>query len=197
MGFAWPGTVPIAHWIADGEEVGIPGIDVRAMHTPGHSRGSVTFVTPEGLISGDVLFRGSVGRVDLPGGDWDTLVRTIREELFVHPGDTAVYPGHGPVTTIGHEMASNPFVGARALSRPSPTASDVEHLLHPTALYRDFLASPERVREFFPVDFRDPAAVGAAAAARDYPSDRRARMAAIMQTPGKIARGPRSLRANL
>lgn len=117
MGFAWPGSVPIAHWIADGEDVGIPGIDVRAMHTPGHSRGSVTFATPEGLIAGDVLFRESVGRTDLPGGDWDTLVRTIREKLFVHPGDTAVYPGHGPVTTIGHEMASNPFVGARALKQ--------------------------------------------------------------------------------
>ena len=117
MGLAWPGSVPIARWIADGEDVGIPGIDIRAMHTPGHSRGSVTFATPEGLISGDVLFRGSIGRTDLPGGDWDTLVRTIREKLFVHPGDTTVYPGHGPVTTIGHEMESNPFVGARALKQ--------------------------------------------------------------------------------
>ena len=117
MGLGWPGTVPISHWIADGEDVGIPGIDVRAMHTPGHSPGSVTFATPEGLIAGDVLFRDSIGRTDLPGGDWDTLVRTIREKLFVHPGDTPVYPGHGPVTTIGHEVASNPFVGARALKQ--------------------------------------------------------------------------------
>ena len=117
MGLAWPGSVPIAHWIVDGEDVGIPGIDMRAMHTPGHSKGSVTFATPEGLIAGDVLFRDSIGRTDLPGGDWDTLVRTIREKLFVHPGDTTVYPGHGPVTTIGHEMESNPFVGARALKQ--------------------------------------------------------------------------------
>ena len=117
MGLTWPGTAPIARWIADGEDVGIPGIDIRAMHTPGHSPGSVTFATPEGLIAGDVLFRESIGRTDLPGGDWDTLARTIREKLFVHPGETTVYPGHGPVTTIGHEMASNPFVGARALKQ--------------------------------------------------------------------------------
>jgi len=117
MGLAWPGSAPIAHWITDGEDIGIPGIEIRAMHTPGHSKGSVTFATPEGLISGDVLFRDSIGRTDLPGGDFDTLVRTIREKLFVHPADTTVYPGHGPVTTIGHEMESNPFVGARALKQ--------------------------------------------------------------------------------
>ena len=117
MGLTWPGGAPIDHWIADGEDVGLPGIDIRAIHTPGHSPGSVTFATPEGLIAGDVLFRDSVGRTDLPGGDWDTLVRTIREKLFIHPGDTTVYPGHGPVTTIGHEMASNPFVGANALKQ--------------------------------------------------------------------------------
>jgi len=115
VGFLWPGTAPIAHWIADVEEVGIPGIEIHAFHTPGHSPGSVTFATPEGLISGDVLFRDSVGRVDLPGGDWNTLERSIRERLFVYPRETAIFPGHGPVTTIGHEMAHNPFVGARAL----------------------------------------------------------------------------------
>ena len=115
IGFTWPGTVPIAHWIEDGEEVGIPGLEVRAVHTPGHSPGSVTFVTSEGLIAGDVLFQGSVGRTDLPGGDWDTLLRAIRERVFPYPDATVVYPGHGPLTTIGHEKATNPFVGANAL----------------------------------------------------------------------------------
>ena len=115
MGMTWPGTIPIAHWIQDGEEVGIPGLEVRAIHTPGHSPGSVTFVTSEGLIGGDVLFRGSVGRTDLPGGDWDTLARTIRDTIFRYPEDTNVYPGHGPPTTVGHEKATNPFVGAHAL----------------------------------------------------------------------------------
>lgn len=115
MGLDWPGSVPIAHWIQDGEEVGIPGLEVRAVHTPGHSPGSVTFVTPEGLVSGDVLFQGSVGRTDLPGGDWDTLVRTIRDRIFPYPEGTVVHPGHGPLTTVGHEKAHNPFVGAQAL----------------------------------------------------------------------------------
>ncbi|MGH7681404.1 MAG: MBL fold metallo-hydrolase [Candidatus Eiseniibacteriota bacterium] len=117
MGLAWPGTAPIAHWMAEGEDVGIPGIDVRALHTPGHSPGSMTFATDEGLISGDVLFRDSVGRTDLPGGDWDVLLRTIRERLFTYPAETMVYPGHGHTTTIRHEMAKNPFVGARALKQ--------------------------------------------------------------------------------
>lgn len=117
MGLAWPGTAPIDHWMADGEDAGLPGIDVKAIHTPGHSPGSVTFVTPEGLVSGDVLFRESVGRVDLPGGDWETLVRSIRGRLFPFPKGTTVYPGHGPPTTIGHEMKVNPFVGASATLR--------------------------------------------------------------------------------
>jgi glyoxylase-like metal-dependent hydrolase (beta-lactamase superfamily II) len=117
MGMIWPGTAPIAHWITDGEEVGIPGIAVRAVRTPGHSPGSVTFVTEEGLIAGDVLFRGSVGRTDLPGGDWATLVKSIRELVFAHPPETVVFPGHGPVTTVGDEMKTNPFVGQSAFER--------------------------------------------------------------------------------
>ncbi len=115
LGVPWPGSAPLAHAIQDGEEVGIPGIEMRAVHTPGHSPGSVTFVTPEGMIGGDVLFRGSVGRTDLPGGDWKTLVRSIRERLFCFPADTRVLPGHGPETTIGLELRTNPFVGEPAL----------------------------------------------------------------------------------
>lgn len=117
MGLRWFGSTPVSHWIADGEDVGIPGIEIRAIHTPGHSPGSVTFVTPEGLLVGDVLFQGSVGRTDLPGGDWNTLVRSIRERLFAYPGPTPVYPGHGIPTTIGDEMRSNPFVGEPAFER--------------------------------------------------------------------------------
>lgn len=113
-GFAWPGSAPITNWIEEGEDVGIPGIEARAILTPGHSPGSVTFVTPEGLIVGDVLFRGSVGRTDLPGGDWPTLVRSVRQRLFAHPAETRVCPGHGPETTIGHEIRTNPFVGEPA-----------------------------------------------------------------------------------
>jgi glyoxylase-like metal-dependent hydrolase (beta-lactamase superfamily II) len=115
VGLPWPGSAPIAHFIEDGEEVGIPNLEIRAVHTPGHSPGSVTFVTPAGMIAGDVLFRGSVGRTDLPGGDWQTLVRSIRERLFRYPAVTRVFPGHGPETTIGLEFRTNPFVGEPAL----------------------------------------------------------------------------------
>jgi len=115
IGMTWPGSVPIAHAIADGEGVGIAGIPVQAVHAPGHSPGSVFFVTPEGIIGGDVLFRGSVGRTDLPGGDWATLLRSIRERLFLYPKETRVLPGHGPETTIGLELRTNPFVGEPAL----------------------------------------------------------------------------------
>jgi glyoxylase-like metal-dependent hydrolase (beta-lactamase superfamily II) len=115
FGMPWAGTAPIEHAIQDGEEVGTPDLPVRAIHTPGHSPGSVTFVTPEGIICGDVLFRGSVGRTDLPGGEWPVLVRSIRERLFRYPHETRVLPGHGPETTIGLEFRTNPFVGEPAL----------------------------------------------------------------------------------
>lgn len=117
IGLDWPGTVPIDHWIVEGEEVGVPGLAVTALQTPGHSPGSVTFATEAGLIAGDVLFRGSVGRADLPGGDWPTLLKSVRERLFAYPPETAVYPGHGPLTTIGYEMKTNPFVGEHAFER--------------------------------------------------------------------------------
>lgn len=80
--------------------------------TPGHSPGSVVFYCPKGgwLIGGDVLFAGSIGRTDLPGGDFDTLINSIREELFTLPPETIVYPGDGPATTIAEEMQNNPFL---------------------------------------------------------------------------------------
>ena len=112
-GFAWPGSVPVTNWIGEEEEVGIPGIEARAILTPGHSPGSVTFVTPEGLIVGDVLFRGSVGRTDLPGGDTDALRASIRDQLYALADETVVYAGHGPATTIGAEARANPFVRRR------------------------------------------------------------------------------------
>jgi len=117
IGMEWPGSVPVEHWITEGEEVGLPGIAITALRTPGHSPGSVTFATEAGLIAGDVLFRGSVGRTDLPGGDWPTLAKSVRDRLFAYPPETAVYPGHGPTTTVGHEMKTNPFVGQPAFER--------------------------------------------------------------------------------
>jgi glyoxylase-like metal-dependent hydrolase (beta-lactamase superfamily II) len=85
---------------------------------PGHSPGHVGFYQANGktLISGDVLFNGSVGRTDLPGGNWDVLVQSIKQKVFSLPDDVLVYPGHGPTTTIGEEKEYNPFVGKTAHS---------------------------------------------------------------------------------
>ena len=79
-------------------------------HTPGHSRGSVCFVAPGLVIGGDVLFQGSIGRTDLPGGSYERLIQSIQHELLVLPDETVVYPGHGPATTIGAERRGNPFL---------------------------------------------------------------------------------------
>jgi hydroxyacylglutathione hydrolase len=116
-GLAWPGDGIVNHWIADRESVGLAGLDIQAIHTPGHSAGSVTFATPVGLIAGDLLFAGGIGRSDLPMCDEAALYRSIREVLFAYPDETPVHPGHGPATTIGEERRSNPFVGESAPRR--------------------------------------------------------------------------------
>jgi hydroxyacylglutathione hydrolase len=98
--------------LEDGQvlEVGMLRFQVR--HTPGHSPGGVTFYLEEEGVAfdGDVLFAGGVGRTDLHGGDWGTLVRSIREVLFALPDETVLYSGHGPKTTVGREKRSNPWV---------------------------------------------------------------------------------------
>lgn len=85
---------------------------VEVLLTPGHSPGSISFYYPKGnwLLAGDVLFSGSIGRTDLPGGDFDTLISSIRTQLFTLPGITTVLPGHGPATTIEEEKRTNPFL---------------------------------------------------------------------------------------
>ncbi len=86
--------------------------ELTILFTPGHSPGSICFYNSEQkfVIGGDVLFQGSIGRTDLPGGDFDTLISSIREKLFTLDEDVTVYPGHGPETTIGFEKANNPFL---------------------------------------------------------------------------------------
>jgi glyoxylase-like metal-dependent hydrolase (beta-lactamase superfamily II) len=85
-------------------------IELAVRHAPGHSPGSVCLVGPGVVFGGDVLFAGSIGRSDLPGGDFDTLIQSIERELLVLPDETIVYSGHGPETTVGHERRSNPFL---------------------------------------------------------------------------------------
>ena len=91
-------------------EIGVEKLEIR--FTPGHSPGSVSFYHEAGgfVISGDVLFNGSIGRTDLPGGDFDVLINSIQTQIFTLPDDTKVYSGHGPLTTIGLEKMNNPFV---------------------------------------------------------------------------------------
>ncbi|GGK15116.1 hydroxyacylglutathione hydrolase [Caldalkalibacillus thermarum] len=99
--------------LQDGQLLHLAGLSLKVLHTPGHSPGSVSFYIEEHktLIAGDTLFAGSIGRTDLPGGDHETLISAIKHKLLVLPGDTRVYPGHGPDTTIEDEKRYNPFVG--------------------------------------------------------------------------------------
>lgn len=100
-------------FLAEGNTVQLDDDDLEVLFTPGHSPGSVSFYNKEAgfVIGGDVLFNGSIGRTDLPGGDFNTLAHSIRTKLFVLPDDVKVYSGHGPETTIGFERNNNPFVG--------------------------------------------------------------------------------------
>lgn len=95
---------------ADGEPARVGGLSFDVLHTPGHSPGSVSLAGYGAVFVGDVLFAGSIGRTDLPGGDARALLTSIREKLYALPNDTVVYAGHGPATTIGAERVHNPFV---------------------------------------------------------------------------------------
>jgi len=94
----------------DGETILIGGIEVRVIHTPGHTSGSVCFMCGGCIFSGDTLFKGSIGRFDFPTGDGFTEIRSIKEKLLVLNDDTKVYPGHGFSTTIGKEREENPYL---------------------------------------------------------------------------------------
>lgn len=100
-------------YVKDGQEISAAGMTCRVIETPGHTVGGCCYYFEEAgfLLAGDTLFAESVGRTDFPTGSMGTLVRSIREKLFVLPDDTKVYPGHGESTTIGHEKEYNPFLG--------------------------------------------------------------------------------------
>jgi glyoxylase-like metal-dependent hydrolase (beta-lactamase superfamily II) len=96
--------------LTPGEVLHWNDLDVKVLHTPGHTRGSVCFLVGRDLIAGDTLFQRSVGRSDLPGGSFEALMFSIQNTLYALPPETVVYPGHGPRTTIREEMQYNPFV---------------------------------------------------------------------------------------
>ena len=104
------------HSLTGGERLELAGFEIDVIHTPGHSPGHVTYSIPAeaALVSGDVLFQGSVGRVDLPGGDGPTLMKTLRSLAEGFPEETTVYPGHMGITTLGSERATNPFLAELA-----------------------------------------------------------------------------------
>lgn len=112
MMFGVPGTASPEpdRYLTEGEVLQVGAVALKVLHTPGHSPGHVVLAADGFVIAGDVLFSGSIGRTDLPGGDYDTLIASIREKLLIMPDDTVVYSGHGPSTTIGRERASNPFL---------------------------------------------------------------------------------------
>jgi hydroxyacylglutathione hydrolase len=115
--FLTPGVtvepVRVDRWLEDGDTVDALGEAVEVRHVPGHCPGSLMFHFPKAraAFSGDALFRGSVGRTDLPGGDFEQLERSIRSRIYTLPEATAVFPGHGDPTTVGDERAHNPYVG--------------------------------------------------------------------------------------
>lgn len=98
----------------EGDRIVAGSTEFEVVHTPGHSPGSISLVGEGALFSGDTLFAGSIGRTDLPGGDTQLLLDAVRSKLFELDDEVPVYPGHGPVTTIGAEKSSNPFVGVRS-----------------------------------------------------------------------------------
>jgi glyoxylase-like metal-dependent hydrolase (beta-lactamase superfamily II) len=116
----WDGFGPFESYEADvlvsgGEKLELAGFEIDVVFTPGHSPGHVTYAVDGALFSGDVLFQGSIGRTDLPGGDYATLMESIAALLAAHPDETKVFPGHMGITTLGTERATNPFL--RELAR--------------------------------------------------------------------------------
>lgn len=112
VGMRPPGAVQIDESVNDGHSLKIGAITSNVIETPGHTEGSICIFFPQEkkLIAGDTLFAGSIGRTDLPGGSYDKIIRSLRTRLMALPDDIEVVPGHGPLTTIGRERDTNPFL---------------------------------------------------------------------------------------
>jgi glyoxylase-like metal-dependent hydrolase (beta-lactamase superfamily II) len=103
---------PVDNHLKDGDGIGFGDSLIKVLHVPGHSPGGIVLYSPVNkfVVAGDVLFHGSIGRTDLPGGDYNSLIEGIKNKLLALPDDVTVYSGHGPATTIGEEKNSNPFL---------------------------------------------------------------------------------------
>ena len=96
--------------LAGGQVLELAGLTIKVLHTPGHSPGHVSFLIEDALFDGDLVFRGSIGRTDFPGGDFEALMNSVREHVFVLDPETKIYPGHMGTTTVGVEKRTNPFL---------------------------------------------------------------------------------------
>jgi len=100
---------PPDRYLGEGDIITFGDISLKVLHTPGHSPGGISLVTDKMVFVGDTLFAGSIGRTDFPGGDYEGLLRQVRDKIFTLGDDVVVYPGHGPKTTVGRERKTNPF----------------------------------------------------------------------------------------
>ena len=103
-------TPRIDEFIKDGDVINLGELEIKVIHTPGHTQGGVCFYVEGNLFSGDTIFRESVGRCDLPGGDYNQIIDSIEERIFTLPEETIIYPGHGRTTTVGWEKVHNSFM---------------------------------------------------------------------------------------
>jgi glyoxylase-like metal-dependent hydrolase (beta-lactamase superfamily II) len=115
LGMRPPGAVAIDNSLSTGDTVKAGSLAAQVLHTPGHTEGSIClyFAPEKKLIAGDTLFAGSIGRTDLPGGSYEKIMDSLRGPVLALPDETIVVPGHGPLTTIGEERESNPFLAER------------------------------------------------------------------------------------
>ena len=110
FGLSAENSPPADLLLNENDEISFGDITLKVIHTPGHSKGGICLYTKGHLFAGDTLFAGSIGRTDLPGGDYNTLISSIKEKLLILDEDTVVYTGHGPETSIGNEKRMNPFL---------------------------------------------------------------------------------------
>ena len=109
FGLPDPGDLKPDRFLNDGDIIHLGELTIQVFHSPGHSPGSITFQVNQKLFVGDLIFNGSIGRTDLPGGDYSQIIESIQKKIFTFPDSVEIYPGHGPATTVGIEKNTNPF----------------------------------------------------------------------------------------
>jgi hydroxyacylglutathione hydrolase len=104
-----PGNPKPDQYLSEGDTISLGELKIEVFHTPGHSPGSISYFVEDKLFVGDLIFAGSIGRTDLPGGNYEQLIQSVETKIFTKPDSTEIYPGHGPSTTVGGEKTTNPF----------------------------------------------------------------------------------------